>query len=97
MCIRDRYSFDESGMHKEEIHSNNMIIHGDNLEALKSLLPQYEGKIKCIYICLLYTSLSPNILAVLIRVVVLPAPGLDIRLTINVFSSLSLALVLAAI
>lgn len=27
-----------------------MIIHGDNLEALKSLLPQYEGRIKCIYI-----------------------------------------------
>ena len=45
-----KYSFDESGMHKEDIHSNNMIIHGDNLEALKSLLPQYEGKIKCIYI-----------------------------------------------
>ena len=45
-----KYSFDESGMHKENIHSNNMIIHGDNLEALKSLLPQYEGKIKCIYI-----------------------------------------------
>lgn len=30
--------------------SDNKIIHGDNLEALKSLLPQYEGKIKCIYI-----------------------------------------------
>ena len=30
--------------------SDNMIIHGDNLEALKSLLPQYEGRIKCIYI-----------------------------------------------
>lgn len=28
----------------------SMIIHGDNLSALKSLLPQYEGKIKCIYI-----------------------------------------------
>lgn len=27
-----------------------MIIHGDNLEALKALLPQYEGKVKCIYI-----------------------------------------------
>ena len=27
-----------------------MIIHGDNLLALKSLLPQYEGRIKCIYI-----------------------------------------------
>ncbi len=30
--------------------SENMIIHGDNLEALKSLLPQYEGQVKCIYI-----------------------------------------------
>ncbi len=30
--------------------SDNMIIRGDNLEALKALLPQYEGKIKCIYI-----------------------------------------------
>ena len=27
-----------------------MIIHGDNLAALKSLLPRYEGKVKCIYI-----------------------------------------------
>ena len=30
--------------------SGNKIIHGDNLEALKSLLPEYEGKVKCIYI-----------------------------------------------
>ena len=30
--------------------SGNMIIHGDNLEALKSLLPEYEGKVRCIYI-----------------------------------------------
>ena len=30
--------------------SENMIIHGDNLLALKALLPQYEGRIKCIYI-----------------------------------------------
>ena len=29
---------------------DNMIIHGDNLAALKSLLPRYEGKVKCIYI-----------------------------------------------
>jgi len=28
----------------------NLIIQGDNLEALKSLLPRYEGKVKCIYI-----------------------------------------------
>ena len=31
-------------------NSGNKIIHGDNLEALKSLLPKYEGRIKCIYI-----------------------------------------------
>lgn len=31
-------------------NSENMIIHGDNLLALKSLLPQYEGLIDCIYI-----------------------------------------------
>lgn len=33
-----------------ESAEQNKIIHGDNLEALKSLLPEYEGKIKCIYI-----------------------------------------------
>ena len=31
-------------------NSENAIIHGDNLIALKSLLPRYENKIKCIYI-----------------------------------------------
>jgi adenine-specific DNA-methyltransferase len=30
--------------------SDNMLIHGDNLDALKALLPQYEGRVKCIYI-----------------------------------------------
>jgi adenine-specific DNA-methyltransferase len=29
---------------------NNKIIHGDNLESLKSLLPEFEGKVNCIYI-----------------------------------------------
>ncbi len=28
----------------------NMLIQGDNLEALKSLLPFYAGRVKCIYI-----------------------------------------------
>jgi len=31
-------------------NSENMVIHGDNLAALKALLPQYEGRVKCIYI-----------------------------------------------
>jgi len=31
-------------------NSQNLIIHGDNLEALKALMPYYREKIKCIYI-----------------------------------------------
>ncbi len=30
--------------------SPNMLIQGDNLDALKALLPYYAGKVKCIYI-----------------------------------------------
>lgn len=29
---------------------DNKIIHGDNLEVLKSLLPEYESQVDCIYI-----------------------------------------------
>ncbi|HQV73110.1 MAG TPA: RsmD family RNA methyltransferase, partial [Dokdonella sp.] len=28
----------------------NMLIQGDNLEALKALLPYYAGQVKCIFI-----------------------------------------------
>lgn len=48
--LERKYSFDEQGQRDEDNGSENMIIHGDNLLALKSLLPKYEGKIKCIYI-----------------------------------------------
>ncbi len=30
--------------------NDNLVIHGDNLAALKALLPLYAGKVKCIYI-----------------------------------------------
>jgi adenine-specific DNA-methyltransferase len=30
--------------------TENMLIHGDNLDALKALLPYYAGQVKCIYI-----------------------------------------------
>jgi DNA modification methylase len=30
--------------------SGNLLVQGDNLEALKALLPYYAGKVKCIYI-----------------------------------------------
>lgn len=37
-----QYSFGED--------TSNMIVQGDNLEALKALLPYYAGQVKCIYI-----------------------------------------------
>ncbi len=48
--LERKYSFDENGQHDEDNGSDNMIIRGDNLEALKALLPRYEGRVKCIYI-----------------------------------------------
>ncbi|EEV23917.1 DNA (cytosine-5-)-methyltransferase [Enhydrobacter aerosaccus SK60] len=40
----------ENGEQFDPVESGNKIIYGDNLEALKSLLPFYEGKVDCIYI-----------------------------------------------
>ncbi|MCY4173011.1 MAG: site-specific DNA-methyltransferase [Cyanobacteria bacterium MAG CAR3_bin_5] len=40
---------DGKSLHPAEA-DDNLIIHGDNLHALKALLPRYAGKIKCIYI-----------------------------------------------
>jgi adenine-specific DNA-methyltransferase len=44
---------------KASLH-DNLIIHGDNLKALKALLPTYAGKIKCIYIDPLTTPETKN-------------------------------------
>ena len=33
-----------------DAHTENMLIQGDNLDALKALLPYYADKVKCIYI-----------------------------------------------
>ncbi|HRI62492.1 MAG TPA: DNA methyltransferase, partial [Saprospiraceae bacterium] len=35
---------------RHSLQSDNLIIRGDNLLALKALLPTYAGQIKCIYI-----------------------------------------------
>ncbi len=48
--LEHSYGFDNGTQSNEPTNSGNKIIHGDNLEALKALLPEYEGKIKCIYI-----------------------------------------------
>ena len=55
--LEHEYSFDERGTHAQAQHSGNMIIHGDNLEALKALLPEYEGRVTCIYIDIILQSL----------------------------------------
>ena len=48
--LEPQYGFTNGIEQSEPDNSGNKIIHGDNLEALKSLLPEYEGKIDCIYI-----------------------------------------------
>ena len=44
--LEKKYTFASEG----QDDGGNMIIHGDNLDALKALLPKYEGRVKCIYI-----------------------------------------------
>ena len=39
-----------NGLSKKASLHNNLIIEGDNLSALKALLPTHHGKVKCIYI-----------------------------------------------
>ena len=48
--LNHEYGFSENEKLETPIKSGNLIINGDNLEALKSLLPKYEGKVNCIYI-----------------------------------------------
>lgn len=48
--LEHQYTYSGGGQSGAEIPDGNKIIRGDNLEALKALLPQYEGRIKCIYI-----------------------------------------------
>ena len=44
--LEKQYTFASEG----QDDGGNMIIHGDNLDALKALLPKFEGRVKCIYI-----------------------------------------------
>ena len=47
--LEHRYTYPAPG-DCNSTESENRIIRGDNLEALKALLPEYEGRINCIYI-----------------------------------------------
>lgn len=49
--LEHRYGFNSASPEDDSlVGTGNKIIHGDNLAALKSLLPGYEGQVDCIYI-----------------------------------------------
>lgn len=48
--LEHSYGFENGEESENETKSGNKIIHGDNLESLKALLPEYENIIDCIYI-----------------------------------------------
>ena len=48
--IEPRILLEDSSKSYGEAQTENILIHGDNLLALKSLEQQYAGKVKCIYI-----------------------------------------------
>lgn len=48
--LEKQYTYGKNSDGTDVSSSENMVIHGDNLEALKSLLPMYEGRVDCIYI-----------------------------------------------
>ena len=48
--IEPRILVEDSEKSYGDVESGNILIHGDNLLALKSIEEDYAGKIKCIYI-----------------------------------------------
>lgn len=48
LVVDEKKSLPEKG--KKPSLDDNLIIHGDNLHALKALMPVYAGKVDCIYI-----------------------------------------------
>ena len=40
----------DSELSAGDADADNLLVQGDNLEALKSLLPYYGGQVKCVYI-----------------------------------------------
>lgn len=47
--LKKQYTFDSKIKNKQDSGLKNRIIQGDNLEVLKSLLPEFEGQVDCIY------------------------------------------------
>lgn len=62
------YSKDTIGIFDQGT-KDNLLIHGDNLLALRSLEKEYEGKVKCIYIDPPYnTGLHLNTMMIILNI-----------------------------
>ena len=48
--LTEQYRYGEAPAAAAATAPVHQLIHGDNLEALKALLPRYEGRVHCIYI-----------------------------------------------
>lgn len=48
--LEPRILLEDKENHYGELETENMLIHGDNLLALKALEEEYKNKVKCIYI-----------------------------------------------
>lgn len=48
--VEPRILIEEKGKSYGDLNTDNILIHGDNLLALKSLEEEYKGQVKCIYI-----------------------------------------------
>ena len=49
-CVPYRLLEEVPDLSAGDLESGNVLMQGDNLEALKALLPFYAGRVKCIYI-----------------------------------------------
>lgn len=57
-CFCNNYKYTEGTIEQTDSYEDgdNLIIKGDNLLAMYSLLPRFEGKIKCMYFDILYNT-----------------------------------------
>jgi len=50
--LEHSYGFKDGDQREDETQSGNKIIHDDNLEALKALLPEYKNTLATVhYVC----------------------------------------------
>lgn len=61
LCDAKKYSLESEGTIVDSYNEENLLIKGNNLIAMHSLLPRFEGKIKCMYWDILYNTKSDHV------------------------------------